>query len=182
MIPAHGKQRRLTARWWRVRGNSVLAQSYLRAGTSAGPAVCSVRFACQCFSSDGCFCYRIDTGAEPNPSGIPGGPYEIPLVIQDRQFNRDGTLLFPTSDIPGSVWIGEYFGDVMLVNGKVWPFLEVEPRLYGLRLLNGCSARILNLDIPGTRMWQIGALLYLLRAREQKTAEQGVVFPRPGGP
>jgi hypothetical protein len=32
---------------------------------------------------------RFDTGTEPNPTGIPGGAYEIPLlVIQDRQFNR----------------------------------------------------------------------------------------------
>jgi spore coat protein A len=100
---------------------------------------------------------EFDTGAEPNPIGIPGGPYEIPLVIQDRQFNADGTFLYPTSDIPGAVWIGEYFGDVMLVNGKVWPFLEVEPRLYRFRILNGCNARILNLDIGGVRMWQIGA-------------------------
>jgi spore coat protein A len=45
----------------------------------------------------------------------------------------------------------------MLVNGKVWPFLEVEPRLYRFRILNGCNARILNLDIGGARMWQIGA-------------------------
>ena len=100
---------------------------------------------------------EFDTGAEPNPIGIPGGAYEIPLVIQDRQFNADGTFLYPTSDIPGAVWIGEYFGDVMLVNGKVWPFLEVEPRLYRFRILNGCNARILNLDIGGARMWQIGA-------------------------
>jgi spore coat protein A, manganese oxidase len=100
---------------------------------------------------------EYDTGLEPNPIGIPGGRYEVPLVIQDRQFNPDGTLLYPTSDIPGAVWIGEYFGDVMLVNGKVWPFLEVEPRLYRLRILNGCNARILNLDIGGARMWQIGA-------------------------
>jgi spore coat protein A len=100
---------------------------------------------------------EFDTGTEPNPMGIPGGAYEIPLVIQDRQFNPDGTLLYPTSDIPGVVWIGEYFGDVMLVNGKIWPFLDVEPRLYRFRVLNGCNARILNLDIPGTRMWQIGA-------------------------
>jgi spore coat protein A len=100
---------------------------------------------------------EYDTGDEPNPIGIPGGPYEIPLVIQDRQFNPDGTFLYPTSDIPGAVWIGEYFGDVMLVNGKVWPFLEVEPRLYRFRILNGCNARILNLDIGSARMWQIGA-------------------------
>jgi spore coat protein A, manganese oxidase len=100
---------------------------------------------------------QFDTGTEPNPVGIPGGAYEIPLVIQDRQFNPDGTFLYPVSAIPGVTWIGEYFGDTMLVNGKVWPFLNVEPRLYRFRILNGCNARILNLDIGGTPMWQIGA-------------------------
>ena len=100
---------------------------------------------------------EFDTGSEPNPVGIPGGAYEIPLVIQDRQFNADGTFLYPSSDIPEATWIGEYFGDVMLVNGKVWPFLEVEPRMYRLRILNGCNARIMSLDIGGPSMWQIGA-------------------------
>jgi len=100
---------------------------------------------------------EYDTGAEPNPIGIPGGAYEIPLVIQDRQFNADGTFFYPTSDIPGATWIGEYFGDVMLVNGKVWPYLNVEPRMYRFRILNGCNSRILSLDIGGPRQWQIGA-------------------------
>src|SRR4029453_17215533 len=100
---------------------------------------------------------QYDTGSEPNPIGIPGGAYEIPLVIQERKFNPDGTFLYPTSDIEGVTWIGEYFGDVMLVNGKVWPFLNVEPRLYRFRILNGCNARILNLDIGGPNFWQIGA-------------------------
>ena len=45
----------------------------------------------------------------------------------------------------------------MLVNGKVWPFLDVEPRMYRFRILNGCNARILNLDIGGPSIWQIGA-------------------------
>jgi spore coat protein A len=98
-----------------------------------------------------------DTGDEPNPIGVPGGAYEIPLVIQDRQFNADGTFRYPVSDIEGATWIGEYFGDVMLVNGKVWPYLDVEPRMYRLRFLNGCNARILNLDIAGPAFWQIGA-------------------------
>ena len=100
---------------------------------------------------------EFDTGTPDNANGLPSGPFEIPLVVQDRRFNADGTFLYPTSDISGATWIGEYFGDVMLVNGKVWPFLEVEPRLYRFRLLNGCNARILNLDIGGARMWQIGA-------------------------
>jgi len=98
-----------------------------------------------------------DTGAEPNPAGLPGGRYEIPLVIQDRQFNADGTFRYPVSDIAGVVWIPEYFGDVMLVNGKVWPFLDVEPRLYRFRILNGCNARIMDLRLGGARLWQIGA-------------------------
>ena len=100
---------------------------------------------------------EFDTGFEPNPIGLPGGRYEIPLVVQDRQFNPDGTLLYPRSEFPGEPWIGEYFGNVMLVNGKVWPHLEVEPRLYRFRVLNGCNARILSLDIGGPRFWQIGA-------------------------
>ena len=100
---------------------------------------------------------EFDTGIEDNANGLPAGRFEIPLVIQDRMFTPDGSFRYPTSDIPGATWIGEYFGDVMLVNGKVWPYLDVEPRLYRLRFLNGCNARILTLRLPGARMWQIGA-------------------------
>ena len=98
-----------------------------------------------------------DTGTEPNPIGVPGGAYEIPLVIQDRQIQRDGRLHYPVSDIPGITWIGEYFGDYMLVNGKVWPYLDVEPRMYRFRVLNGCNARIMSLHFGGLPLWQIGA-------------------------
>ena len=45
----------------------------------------------------------------------------------------------------------------MLVNGKVWPFLDVEPRMYRFRILNGCNARIMSLRFGGLPMWQIGA-------------------------
>ena len=100
---------------------------------------------------------EFDTGGPDNANGLPSGPHEIPLVVQDRQFAPDGKFFYPRSDIPGVIWIGEYFGDVMLVNGKAWPFLNVEPRLYRFRVLNGCNARILNLDIGAARMWQIGA-------------------------
>jgi spore coat protein A len=100
---------------------------------------------------------EFDTGAETNPIGIPGEQYEVPLVIQDRSFNHDGTFRYPVSDIAGATWIGEYFGDTMLVNGIVWPYLDVEPRMYRFRILNGCNARILALDIGGPDAWQIGA-------------------------
>ena len=89
----------------------------------------------------------FDTGDNPALPG-PLGQYELPLVLQDRQLNADGSLLYPVA--PASTngpWIGEYFGDLMLVNGRVWPFLELEPALYRFRVLNGCNARILNLGI-----------------------------------
>jgi spore coat protein A len=100
---------------------------------------------------------QFDTGGTDNANGLPSGAFEIPLVVQDRQFNANGTFLYPTSLIPGVTWIGEYFGDVMLVNGMVWPFLDVQPRLYRLRLINGCNSRILDMNFGGARTWQIGA-------------------------
>ncbi len=83
---------------------------------------------------------------------IPKGKYEIPLVFQDRLFNADGSLDYPVQDdgvmppIP-PLWIPEFFGDTALVNGKVFPFLEVEPRKYRFRLLNACNARFLHMTL-----------------------------------
>jgi FtsP/CotA-like multicopper oxidase with cupredoxin domain len=92
---------------------------------------------------------EFDTGLEPNRIGIPGGAYEIPLVIQDRQFNPDGTFLYPTSDIEGVTWIGEYFGDVMLVNGKVWPFFECRAAH-----VSAPNLEWLQRPDPGPRHWR----------------------------
>jgi spore coat protein A len=89
----------------------------------------------------------FDTGSNPLLPG-PIGTYELPLVVQDRQFNSDGSLLYPTAPLStNGPWIGEYFGDAMLVNGKIWPTLAVEPAVYRFHVLNGCNARILSLRI-----------------------------------
>jgi spore coat protein A len=85
-----------------------------------------------------------DTGAEPNPIGIPGGMYEIPIVIQDRTFYGDGRLFYP-----GPEWEPEFFGDTAVVNGAPFPFLNVEPRKYRFRFLNGSNSRFYNLDLAG---------------------------------
>ena len=83
----------------------------------------------------------FDSGSNPLLPG-PIGRYELPIVVQDRQFNADGSLLYPIEDPDsGGPWIGEYFGDVMLVNGKIWPDLVVEPAVYRFRVLNGCNAQ-----------------------------------------
>jgi spore coat protein A len=98
-----------------------------------------------------------DSGSNPLLPG-PIGRYELPIVVQDRQWNADGSLLYPTGIEPdeNGPWIGEYFGDTMLVNGKIWPDLVVEPAVYRFRVLNGCNARILNLNIGAVPMYVIG--------------------------
>ena len=103
-----------------------------------------------------------------NGLNLPSGVYEIPLVIQDRSFYSDGSLYYPSN--PDSVEEGggilpEMFGDFILVNGAVWPFLDVEPRKYRLRLLNGSDSRFYNLFLPGVKFYQIGSDGGLLNSR-----------------
>jgi len=74
-------------------------------------------------------------------TGLPYGKYEVPLAIQDRTFTKDGQLDYPAN------WTPEFFGDVVTVNGMVWPRLDVEPRKYRFRILNGSNSRFYNLQL-----------------------------------
>jgi FtsP/CotA-like multicopper oxidase with cupredoxin domain len=67
----------------------------------------------------------------------------VPLAIQDRMFTTEGEFLYPNEgdNEEHPVWTPEFFGDVILVNGKVWPYLEVQPRKYRFRFLDGSNAR-----------------------------------------
>ncbi len=116
--------------------------------------------------------------------------YEIPIAIQDRAFNADGSLFYPTSReffdgataadpgfIPQTdlspVWNPEFFGNTIMVNGATWPNLKVEQKRYRFRFLNGCSARYLILNfgnIPGVSVWQIGNEGGFLKAPVDVTA------------
>jgi len=120
-------------------------------------------------------------GPAPGVGADPFGTYyEIPLLIQDRSFNKNGSLFYPDTRvffdgftgpyIPRSdvspIWNPEFFGNCIVVNGKTWPYLDVEPRRYRLRLLNGCQSRFLMLRFndPNVDVWQIGAEGGYLRA------------------
>ncbi|HMF95761.1 MAG TPA: multicopper oxidase [Vicinamibacterales bacterium] len=126
----------------------------------------------------------------PGPAPSVGDPattsyYEIPILIQDRSFNADGSLFFPAdraffegvskgdlrvpfiparacdgrpSDV-SAIWNPEFFGNTMMVNGNTWPYLDVEQRRYRFRFLNACNARtlILQLDRDTLPFWQIGS-------------------------
>ena len=139
--------------------------------------------------------YLVRGGNSDLPPGVLPGPapklgdapgrkyYEIPIAIQDRSFNNDGSLFYPasreffdgfagpyigsdSSDI-SPIWNPEFFGNTTVVNGKTWPVLQVEPRRYRFRFLNGCNSRFLILKIvansfarrparPALPFWQIG--------------------------
>jgi|GEM_PF-168624 len=73
--------------------------------------------------------------------GLPSGQYEIPIVIQDREFNPDGSFFYPPAIT------NAFFGDKILANGKVWPFLNVNQGKYRFRLLNGSQARSYSLRL-----------------------------------
>jgi spore coat protein A len=72
---------------------------------------------------------------------LPTGPYEIPLAIQDRSFNPDGSLEYPET------WMEHVFGDTLLVNGKVWPYLDVARGKYRFRMVNGSGSRTYRLAL-----------------------------------
>jgi spore coat protein A, manganese oxidase len=77
---------------------------------------------------------------------LPRGKYELPLVLFDRLLTHEGQLLYPISPDPESPWVPEVFGNAILVNGKLFPYLDVEARKYRVRLLNGSNARIYHLS------------------------------------
>src|SRR6266545_1494663 len=112
----------------------------------------------------------LPDGVLPGPAPQPGDPpgrrhFEMPLIIQDRSFNADGTLFFPNSrgffgDVPPNgpfipktdvspIWNPEFFGNTMVVNGNTWPVLAVEPRRYRFRILNACNSRTVLLKVAG---------------------------------
>ncbi len=105
----------------------------------------------------------IDTGNEhdgPPALGLPGGVFDIPLVVQDKIFDSSGALIFNADQ-------GGFLGDTFVVNGVVQPFLNVQRRKYRFRFLNGSNARIyqifltndLGQTFPMTQIATEGGLL-----------------------
>lgn len=85
---------------------------------------------------------------EEDALNLPSGRYEMPLLIQDRSFGSDGSLLYPPAP-QGThpIWMQEFFGETICVNGKATPVLQVEPRKYRFRLVNGSNARFYHLTL-----------------------------------
>ncbi len=88
---------------------------------------------------------------------LPRGEHEVPLVFCDRWLDSRGQLYYPTSGDPRAPWVPEVEGNAMLVNGALWPELEVEPRCYRLRTVNVANGRFFRLALaPAVPLWLIG--------------------------
>jgi FtsP/CotA-like multicopper oxidase with cupredoxin domain len=113
-----------------------------------------------------------DLVQEVAPAGTSGvfnpNPYlpEIEIAIQDRMFDTYGELYFP-NDPPNPFvhpfWTPEFFGDIITVNGRTWPYLSVAPRKYRFHFLDGSNARFyqlwlqdLNTGAKGPVIYQVG--------------------------
>ncbi len=73
---------------------------------------------------------------------LPSGEFEIPLVIQDKQFDSDNQLVY-SSMMPNKMM--GYIGDKILVNGFSNFKLNVASRAYRFRVMNGSTSRIYKL-------------------------------------
>ncbi len=98
--------------------------------------------------------YPIIDPANPPLAAMPAFPqHDIPLIIQDRSFDTTGQIFYNLASNPQPnptvhpFWIPEFIGDAIVVNGKTWPYLNVEPRQYRFRLLNGSNARFYDLTL-----------------------------------
>ncbi|WP_414582680.1 multicopper oxidase family protein [Scytonema sp. PCC 10023] len=106
-----------------------------------------------------------DPAGGDGPLGLPAGaPYEVPLVLQDRILNPDGSIFHPPQGKPPD-WLAEYVAPIATINGKAWPNLNVDRTLYRFRIVNGSSARFYNLKLSSKQpIIQIGTDQGMLNA------------------
>ena len=103
--------------------------------------------------------------------GLPQGEQEIPLTLSDRLLTMDAQLYYPVSGNSEAPWVPEVFGDAMLVNGALMPYLDVQPRRYRFRVLNAANGRFFHLKLKDARPFlQIGSDQGLLAAAVTQTS------------
>jgi spore coat protein A, manganese oxidase len=114
--------------------------------------------------------------------GPPAGDYEVPLLVQDRTLDDVGQLVYsPTHEdgmkLEPGLWGPEFFGQLPVVNGAIFPFLDVEPRAYRLRILNGSNSRFFGLYLNlAKQATDVPSLVQF-----QQIGTDGGLLPRPVG-
>ncbi|WP_158753496.1 multicopper oxidase domain-containing protein [Dyella sp. S184] len=102
--------------------------------------------------------------------GLPSGEFDLPLILCDRLIGKDGQLYYPVSDDPSAPWVMQCNGNLTLCNGKLFPYFEVEPRRYRLRLINVANTSFFDLSLSHSQPFQqIGSDQGLLSAPLERT-------------
>jgi spore coat protein A len=108
--------------------------------------------------------------AQEQALGLPSGDYDMPLILCDRLVAQDGQLYYPVSDDPDAPWVMQCNGNLPLCNGKIFPYLEVEPRRYRFRLINVANTSFFDLSLSQEQVFQqIGSDQGLLPAPIERT-------------
>lgn len=101
---------------------------------------------------------------------LPTGDYDVPLMLCDRLVAQDGQLYYPVSEDPAAPWVMQCNGNLVLCNGKIYPYFEVEPRRYRFRLINTANTRFFDLSLSHDQpLQQIASDQGLLSAPLQRT-------------
>jgi FtsP/CotA-like multicopper oxidase with cupredoxin domain len=106
--------------------------------------------------------YYVVLDPANDPVGLPSGAYDVPLCLQDKMLDDDGSIIYPNMGINSEhpYWGPEFFGDLIMVNGKVWPYLDIEARKYRFRVLNGSQARFFSLHLEDQATGAAGPMFY----------------------
>jgi len=92
--------------------------------------------------------------AQEQALNLPSGDYDIPLILCDRLVAQDGQLYYPVSDDPSAPWVMQCLGNLILCNGKIFPYFEVEPRRYRIRLINVANTSFFDLSLSQDQAFQ----------------------------
>ena len=93
--------------------------------------------------------YLIRSTSDPIEALLPQGEYEMPLVLQDRTFQTDGSLYYPTVGVNPTIhpyWQNFFLGNTIVVNGKAWPNMNVKQGQYRFRILDGSNSRFYQIS------------------------------------
>ncbi len=105
---------------------------------------------------------------------LPKGEFEVPLAIQDRNFLSNGSLYYPSKGTDATVhpyWNPTFMGNTIMVNGLVWPNMDVKQGQYRLRILDGSNSRFYTLHFSnGMAFTQIGSDGGYLKTPESLTS------------
>ncbi len=118
--------------------------------------------------------YLLRNPNDPVAPSLPNGEFEVPLAIQDRNFLSDGSLFYSSQGTDSSVhpyWNPTFMGNTIMVNGMVWPNMDVKQGQYRLRILDGSNSRFYTLHFSnGMTFTQIGSDGGYLKAPESLTS------------